>query len=83
LRSYEQDSICGTWEWLADAVFHGGAERLEEVGYPQIGREKCQWADNIGQYMNIDANQSPSFQAFCGLLRSKIKNEETDAEDET
>jgi hypothetical protein len=76
LKSYEQDSICGTWEWLADAIFHGGSERLTKIGYPQIGREKCQWADNIGQYMEVDANRSPSFQAFRDLLR-KIMNHDS------
>lgn len=69
LTSYEQDSICGTWEWLADAIFHGGSDRLTEIGYPQIGREKCHWADNIGQYMDVDANASPSFVEFRDLLR--------------
>jgi hypothetical protein len=72
LKSYKQDSICGTWEWLADAVVSGGSERLKEIGYPQIGREKCQWADNIGQYINIESNQSPSFQAFHELLKQFI-----------
>ncbi|MDR0704637.1 MAG: DUF4276 family protein [Planctomycetaceae bacterium] len=73
LKSYKQDSICGTWEWLADAVCRGGSERLIEIGYPQIGREKCQWADNIGQYMTVEANRSPSFQAFHNLLKQFIK----------
>lgn len=72
LKSYEQDSICGTWEWLADAIYHGGSERLTEIGYPQIGREKCQWADNIGQYMDVDGNRSPSFHEFRDLLRAWI-----------
>ena len=69
LKSYEQESICGTWEVLADAVFHGGSERLTEIGYPLIGREKRRWAENIGQYMDVDANRSPSFHAFRDLLR--------------
>jgi hypothetical protein len=69
LTNYEQESICGTWEVLADAVFHGGADRLAEIGYPLIGREKCRWAENIGQYMNVDTNRSPSFHAFRDLLR--------------
>jgi hypothetical protein len=74
LKNYEQDSVCGTWEWLADAIFPGGSERLLKIGYPLIGREKCQWADNIGQYMNVDSNHSPSFQAFRDLLRSRMDN---------
>ena len=69
LKSYEQDSICGTWEVLADALFHGGSERLTEVGYPQIGREKHRWAENIGQYMDVESNHSPSFQEFRDLLQ--------------
>ena len=69
LTSYEQESVCGTWEMLADAVFHGGSERLTDIGYPLIGREKCRWAENIGQYMDVDANRSPSFLAFRDLLR--------------
>ena len=69
LTSYEQESICGTWEVLADAVFHGGSEHLTEIGYPTIGREKCRWAENIGQYMNVDGNRSTSFHAFLDLLR--------------
>ena len=69
LTSYEQDSACGTWEVLADALFHGGSERLTELGYPLIGREKCRWAENIGQYMDVESNRSPSFRAFRDLLQ--------------
>jgi len=72
LRSYEQDSIEGTWELLADAIHHGGSDRLSAMGYPQIGCEKCHWADNIGQYMDIDANHSPSFRKFRDALRNAV-----------
>ncbi len=75
LSSYEQDSICGTWEQMADAVFHGGSERLTAVGYPWIGREKCRWADNIGQYMDVNENSSPSFVVFRELLKRFIGTE--------
>jgi hypothetical protein len=68
LKSYQQDSICGTWEVLADAIFNGGSERLAEIGYPGIGREKHRWAENIAQYMDVQKNQSPSFQTFRKLL---------------
>jgi hypothetical protein len=74
LDNYIQDSICGTWEWLADAIFRGGAERLTEIGYPQIGREKCKWADDIGQYMSIENNESPSFITFRDKLKQLIEN---------
>ena len=32
LNSYVQDSICGTWETLADAVHPGGSANLKEDG---------------------------------------------------
>ncbi|MDR3182808.1 MAG: DUF4276 family protein [Planctomycetaceae bacterium] len=69
LQSYRQDSVCGTWEFLADAVFHGGAEALTALGYPLIGREKCRWAENIAQYVDVEKNKSPSFQTFRSLLQ--------------
>ena len=34
LNSYEQDSICGTWEVLADAVNRGGSAPLKRVRLP-------------------------------------------------
>jgi hypothetical protein len=77
LDSYVQDSICGTWEWLADAIYHGGSERLTEIGYPQIGREKCKWAENISQYMNAEINASPSFIIFRDKLRQLITGNNT------
>ena len=40
LNRYENDSICGTWELLADAVFQGGADRLKKEGWRSVGREK-------------------------------------------
>ena len=47
LRSYENDSICGTWELLADAVFSGGASGLKDRGWQVVGREKSVWAEKI------------------------------------
>ncbi|MDR2344980.1 MAG: hypothetical protein LBE18_02850 [Planctomycetaceae bacterium] len=74
LDSYVQDSICGTWEWLADAIFRGGSEKLTEIGYPQIGREKCQWADNIAKYMDTENNTSPSFITFRDGLKQLVND---------
>ena len=79
LKKYEQDTVCGTWELLADALFHGGSERLIEIGYPQIGCEKCRWADNIGQYIDTDANRSPSFQHFRDALKNAVTASEPEA----
>lgn len=65
-----QDSICGTWEKLADAVFPGGSAALGGEGYPKIGEEKARWAAAIGSQLDVAANASPSFQVFrSGLLK--------------
>ena len=64
LNSYAQDSICGTWEILADAVHPGGSAPLKRAGYPTAGRSKCDWARNIAPRMDVSRNQSKSFQVF-------------------
>ncbi|MBL8230175.1 MAG: DUF4276 family protein [Bryobacterales bacterium] len=69
LDSYRQDSICGTWETLADAVYPGGARALKEKGYPRIGQEKFRWAEKIAPHMEIRRNLSPSFQVFVQGIR--------------
>lgn len=62
LRSYVQDSICGTWE-----VFR------EIIGVQ--GEDKVRWAERMAPHLGIQwrgrgANPSPSFQQFCqGLLK--------------
>jgi len=45
LNSYVNDSICDTWELLADALFSGGTRKLSQLGYHAIGREKITWAE--------------------------------------
>lgn len=70
LHSYRQDSICGTWEPLADALFPGGSTALKAEGYPRIGEEKCRWATLIGRHLDVESNLSPSFRVFrFGLLK--------------
>jgi len=70
LNAYGQDSICGTWEKLADAVYSGGSEKLKQLGWPHTGRAKCEWANNIACHLDVECNQSKSFQVF----RDGIKN---------
>lgn len=70
LNTYIQDSICGTWEKLADAVYPGGSQALKELGWPHTGQAKCEWAKNIAPHLDVDRNQSKSFQVF----RDGIKN---------
>jgi len=70
LDRYVQDSACGTWELLADAVHVGGAAAIKKAGWPLPGQLKHEWAEKIGPFMAITQNTSPSFGKFCdGLSR--------------
>jgi hypothetical protein len=66
---YLQDSCCGTWEVLADAIHPGGSRALKRVGWPVPGQVKCDWADRIGPLLDINGNQSPSFRKLRDGLR--------------
>jgi hypothetical protein len=68
LKGYIQDSVCGTWEVLADAIHPGGAAALKAAGWPAPGEAKCNWARNIPPHMNFDGNKSPSFQRLLKAL---------------
>ena len=70
LNTYAQDSICGTWEKLADAVYPGGSQKLKQLGWPHTGQAKCEWAKNIAPRLDVEANQSRSFQVFCNGIRN-------------
>lgn len=72
LTGYVNDSICGTWEKLADAVFPGGAVQLARQGWQAIGAEKFRWAQQIASHMDVDDNQSPSFCRFRNTLRERL-----------
>ena len=72
LRSYRQDSICGTWEVLADAIYKGGAKKLKQESYFEIGRMKLEWAQTIGAHMDITKNESPSFQYFISEVQKRF-----------
>jgi len=70
LNSYVNDSICGTWELLADAIYPGGCGKLKSQGWPAWGNEKYYWAKKITPYMDVDCNVSPSFVFFRDQLRN-------------
>jgi hypothetical protein len=74
LDGYVQDSICGTWETLADAIHAGGSEQLKQMGYRATGKAKCEWAENIGAWMDVDVNRSQSFTEFRDGVRGLIQN---------
>ena len=61
LRGYINDSICGTWETLADAVYSGGSKALMAKGWQAVGEQKSIWAEAISPHMNVEDNDSPSF----------------------
>ncbi|OIO71844.1 MAG: hypothetical protein CO186_12965 [Zetaproteobacteria bacterium CG_4_9_14_3_um_filter_49_83] len=64
LNAYENDSICGTWECLADAVYSGGYTALSDKGWQGVGAEKSQCAEKISPHMDVLNNESPSFTYF-------------------
>jgi hypothetical protein len=66
---YRQDSVCGTWELLADAIYPGGVAAIKKVGWPLPGQVKSEWAERIGPLLDPDRNISPSF----GKLRDGIR----------
>lgn len=72
LRSYEQDSICGTWEVLARAVLGAKAEQIIRLGYPVVGQYKQDWARRIAPHLDPDHNQSPSFTRFRHRLEKAL-----------
>ena len=76
LKKYVQDSICGTWELLADAIYPGGAAYLKSKGFPVIGQVKCEWAENIAPFVDVENNASKSFQVFRdGVRRFAVMND--------
>ena len=72
LRSYKDDSICGTWELLADAVYNGGAGGLKNKGWQAVGREKSVWSKKIALHMDVEYNASPSFRYFREKIRGLV-----------
>ncbi|MDP1681999.1 MAG: DUF4276 family protein [Burkholderiales bacterium] len=69
LGKYVQDSVCGTWELLADVVHSGGSAAIKKAGWPLPGQVKHEWAEKIGPLMDPERNISPSF----GKLRDGLR----------
>ncbi len=70
LPNYQQDSICGTWEFLADILTKGGIGkfRKDNPSAHDVGIKKAEWAKNIGKHLDIRENKSPSFQHMLNAL---------------
>ena len=76
LHAYVQDSICGTWEILADVVYPGGVSKLKKEcpTYIEIGKCKSEWAQRIGSHMDVEKNNSPSFNHFMTEITKRLSN---------
>ena len=74
LNGYVPDSICGTWEVLADAVRPGGAARLKQSGYPETGTAKREWAEKIAPHVDVNRNRSKSFQVFRDGVKALVQD---------
>ncbi len=72
LQRYKQDSVCGTWELLADAIHPGGSVAILKAGWPLPGQVKHEWAEKIAPRMNVEHNLSPSFCKFRDGLRRLV-----------
>lgn len=75
-KDYIQDGICDTWETLANMVYPGGLTELKKEArnsYTEIGKIKNEWADRIGQMLELNQNESPSFQRLIHELMVRIQ----------
>ena len=74
LNSYQNDSICGTWELLANAILRWRFKfRLKKQRLVcTVGKEKSAWAEKIAPYMNVNKNASLSFCYFRDKIRELI-----------
>jgi hypothetical protein len=72
---YVQDSPCGTWELLADAIHSGGSAAIRKAGWPLPGQLKHEWAQQIGPHLDFDSNLSPSFRKFREGLTRLVEGE--------
>lgn len=74
LHAYVQDSICGTWEVLADVVYPGGVSKLKKdcPTYIEKGKCKSEWARKIGAHMDMSHNISLSFNYFITEINKRL-----------
>lgn len=79
LKAYENDSVCDTWECLANAVYPGGEKALSKKGWQGVGREKSIWAEKIAPRMDVESNKSPSFLYFKNTLQRLSQQAEEQA----
>lgn len=73
--NYIQDSICNTWEYLADILTPKGINEFKRKNNNvyDIGKKKIEWATEIGACMDIRNNNSPSFNRFIEAIDCRAK----------
>ena len=71
LNGYVNDSICDTWELLADAIYKGGSRTLIKKGWQSVGEQKSIWAGTISPHMDVGNNSSPSFNDMRARLKAR------------
>jgi hypothetical protein len=69
LDGYVQDSVCGTWELVAEAIYIGGLRAVRRAGWSLPGQIKHEWAGQIGPLLDPEINLSSSF----GKLRDGMR----------
>lgn len=72
LKNYIQDSQCGTWELLMDAISPGFRSNMKGSHSQLILGKKVEFAKRISLHMNVENNQSPSFKCFRDGIRKHI-----------
>lgn len=73
-RRYKQDSVIGTWEFLAKVIMgERQASSLVKQGYPLSGKYKSDWALRIGPFLRPERMDSPSFRRFEADLRKATR----------
>lgn len=73
MSTYENDSICGTWELLADFIYPGGSASMKKKSWHERGKIKCEWASRISPHMDVEKNDSPSFNYFRSTILDTIE----------
>lgn len=74
LNRYTNDSICGTWEVLADILHKDGSAKLIKGGYRKVGEAKSKWAEDISPFMDVNNNNSPSFNYFRSNILELVES---------
>lgn len=70
LQDYVQDSICGTWEVLAKADDPSVLTQRKRARH-SLDKKK-EWSKAIPPHMDVDSNNSPSFNNFLNCLRDHV-----------